>query len=352
MRFTCATAGVLVLGVTVSQARSIAPSPWSINHESTEGEALHFVAQISKRSNDDSDGWTSKLSPQDSLHLKSNDHKSDPSPNQAGSENENDGQDDSDSSSRVHEYSEKDDSRQRIILPKNPSTVAIAALKPAPAYRKETPQSTANLLQAIEDYRGAILDGASSESESDVLPEPAKHILQPLNKVQLKKFNETIHELSKNRNVQDIILNHTSGFRTALESLNHTSTASLNLTSGTTMALGNLSSLANNLPIPIDNVRNAITGLNSSSSLAPVTSQANTRAFINISTLSNNLPVTTTSVINGAAPSSEHFAINRSSSSNDTDSMRTATPTHHSDFNNSMSGQTDPTFNHTSPFQK
>ncbi|KAA1096591.1 hypothetical protein PGT21_021608 [Puccinia graminis f. sp. tritici] len=339
MRFACATAGVLVLGATVSQARSIAPSPWS-ERDSTESEAVHF-GLVSQRSTADSDDWNSSSTPQNTLPLKNNDDLSAPSPKRAGSgsaqpSSASDSQDDSESSSRVHEYSQKDYSRERVT--QQPSKIlGLFSVRPT-IQRNEDPQSTAMLLQAIEDYRGAIL-GESTAGPVETPPNQAEHILQPLNQVQTRPVRQTIHELNLNRNAQDV-LNRTAGFRTARKSQNDTSNGSANLTEATDNVLGNLSSLSNNIPI---NVHNSNDDKNSSS-LDPAIAQANTRDLINISSLSNN--INTTDPINGAVPSS---LINRITSTNGTESDRNTNQSHHSFSHNGATRETNATFNHTAP---
>ncbi|EFP88878.1 hypothetical protein PGT21_022733 [Puccinia graminis f. sp. tritici] len=342
MRFACATAGVLVLGATVSQARSIAPSPWS-ERDSTESEAVHF-GLVSQRSTADSDDWNSSSTPQNTLPLKNNDDLSAPSPKRAGSgsaqpSSASDSQDDSESSSRVHEYSQKDYSRERVTH--QPSKIlGLFSVRPT-IQRNEDPQSTAMLLQAIEDYRGAIL-GESTAGPVETPPNQAEHILQPLNQVQTRPVRQTIHELNLNRNAQEV-LNRTAGFRTARKSQNDTSNGSANLTEATDNVLGNLSSLSNNIPI---NVQNSNDDKNSSSSnkLFPAIAQANTRDLINISSLSNN--INTTDPINGAVPSS---LINRVTSTNDTDSDRNTNHSHYSVSHSGASREANTTFNHTVP---
>jgi hypothetical protein len=337
---------------TVTQARSIAPSPWS-QRDSTESEAVHF-GLVSQRSTADSDDWNSSSTPQNTLPLKNNDHLAGSSPKRAGSgsaqpNSANDSQDDSESSSRVHEYSQKDGSRERITFPSihQPAPLRVATDQPSsilglasvsPTHRNEDPLSTAMLLQAIEDYRGAIL-GETTAEPVDTPPKEAEHILQPLNQVQTRPVRQTIHELNLNRNAQNIF-NQSAGFRTARKSQNDTSA---NSTEATDNVLGNLSSLSNNIPI---NVQNSTDVKNSSSSgqILPAIAQANTRDLINISSLSNN--INTTDPINGAVPTS---TINRIASTNDTDSGTNTNHSHHSFSHNGASRETNTTFNHTAP---
>ncbi|POW21924.1 hypothetical protein PSHT_01879 [Puccinia striiformis] len=359
MRFACATAGVLAIA-TVSQA---APSPWG-DHESTDRiEAVHFVSvgTISRRSTITNEDWNPTLSPPDHLPLKSDDHTSDSSPYGSGSgsdnpDNSNDSQEDSGSAGRVHEYSEKEDSTERLTLPISTqisSPLGIVAGQSSSILQihpTKNPISTGILLRAIADYRRAMLGENSPVPKAQPKQAP-QHIIQALNQFQTRPLRQTIHELNPNRSLEDAI-DETAGFRTARKSHNHTSSA--NSTDETVMPFGNLSSLSNNIPIPTDNGDDSIDGSHSSSpeQSSPATSRATTLAFANISSLSNNLPVNTShdnDNSNGPDSSSRHNSMNRSASTNGTSSDRSTSHTQQSSTYNGTSSGDDSTSNNSAP---
>ncbi|KAI7944029.1 hypothetical protein MJO28_011557 [Puccinia striiformis f. sp. tritici] len=357
MRFACATAGVLAIA-TVSQA---APSPWG-DHESTDRiEAVHFVSvgTISRRSTITNEDWNPTLSPQDHLPLKSDDHTSDSSPYGSGSgsdnpDNSNDSQEDSGSAGRVHEYSEKDDSTERLTLPISTQISSplgiVADQSILPIHPTKNPISTGILLRAIADYRRAMLGENSPVPKAQPKQAP-QHIIQALNQFQTRPLRQTIHELNPNRSLEDAI-DETAGFRTARQSHNNTSSA--NSTDETVMPFGNLSSLSNNIPIPTDNGDDSIDGSHPSSpeQSSPATSRATTLAFANISSLSNNLPVNTSNDIDnshGPESSSRHNSINRSAFTNGTSSDRSTSHSQQSSTYNGTSSGDDSTFNNSAP---
>ncbi|KAH9457284.1 hypothetical protein Pst134EA_021169 [Puccinia striiformis f. sp. tritici] len=357
MRFACATAGVLAIA-TVSQA---APSPWG-DHESTDRiEAVHFVSvgTISRRSTITNEDWNPTLSPPDHLPLKSDDHTSDSSPYGSGSgsdnpDNSNDSQEDSGSAGRVHEYSEKDDSTERLTLPISTQISSplgiVADQSILPIHPTKNPISTGILLRAIADYRRAMLGENSPVPKAQPKQAP-QHIIQALNQFQTRPLRQTIHELNPNRSLEDAI-DETAGFRTARQSHNNTSSA--NSTDETVMPFGNLSSLSNNIPIPTDNGDDSIDGSHPSSpeQSSPATSRATTLAFANISSLSNNLPVNTSNDIDnshGPESSSRHNSINRSAFTNGTSSDRSTSHSQQSSTYNGTSSGDDSTFNNSAP---